>query len=599
MTIGSLFDGSGGFPLGARMCGMETLWSSEVSPFPLLVEHKNFPNTVHYGDVSQLNGAEIAPVDIVTFGSPCQDLSIAGLRRGLELEGGRSNLFYQAVRIIKEMRGATNGEYPKYAVWENVGGAFGSNGGEDFRSVLQSLASVSEPEVWIPRPEKASWPHCGEILGDHWSISWRLFDAQFHGVPQRRQRIYLVADFRGQRAGEIQFKFDGLPGDTDQNFDPRKSDATVAPSCNRTTDRETETARTTRELYENHGTDSRYTGPLEVSQTLCSRMGTGGNNAPLVVKKIEDACINTQSSSNKPWISYGNTGTITAAMKGNYPIVFRKDQNSCKISYKETFLEMLKKLSAVFTEKPKTEEEFKTAIEETINVVDTIKESFFKNSHNVNKYCYRISSKSSHSFKSNNPYSGVFESNIVKTLDTKGNDPSCNQGGNIIVELSTTLRACDAFTGTIKAPKDNDIWFLNTGKFPQEYKGVAGTICARDYKDAPLIYDKDNCKYVVRRVTPIECARLQGFPDDWTDNIEITDPTEEQLEYWQKVWDFWNDMNGKKHRTKNQIKKWLANPYSDRELYCLWGNGVALPCVYLVLSAIKYVEEYKNCETGK
>lgn len=130
LTLGSLFDGSGGFPLGGILAGIEPRWSSEIEPFPVLVTHKRLPQVQHYGDVSTLNGAELPPVDIITLGSPCQDLSIAGKRAGIH-DGDRSNLFFQAIRIIKEMRDATNGRYPRYCVWENVPGAFSSNGGND------------------------------------------------------------------------------------------------------------------------------------------------------------------------------------------------------------------------------------------------------------------------------------------------------------------------------------------------------------------------------------------------------------------------------------------------------------------------------------
>ncbi|MGN0588366.1 MAG: DNA cytosine methyltransferase, partial [Ruminiclostridium sp.] len=137
LTLGSLFDGSGGFPLGGLLAGIEPVWASEIEPFAVRVTTKRLPQMKHYGDVSALNGAELPPVDIITFGSPCQDMSIAGKRSGLD--GSRSSLFYEAVRIIKEMRCATNGKYPRFIVWENVPGAFSSNKGEDFRCVLESL----------------------------------------------------------------------------------------------------------------------------------------------------------------------------------------------------------------------------------------------------------------------------------------------------------------------------------------------------------------------------------------------------------------------------------------------------------------------------
>ena len=171
----------------------------------------------HLGDICKINGADIEPVDVITFGSPCQDLSIAGTRAGLH-DGKRSNLFFEAIRIIKEMREATDGEYPKFAVWENVPGAFSSNKGHDFYAVLQAFCSVADDTVSIPepydgkRPDKLVWKSAGEIVGDNFSIAWRVLDAQYWGVPQRRKRIYLVADFTGRRAGEILFKPESLRG---------------------------------------------------------------------------------------------------------------------------------------------------------------------------------------------------------------------------------------------------------------------------------------------------------------------------------------------------------------------------------------------------
>ena len=214
MTLGSLFDGSGGFPLAGILCGIKPVWASEIEPFPIRVTTKRLPEMKHYGDITKMNGAEIEPVDIITFGSPCQNLSTAGKRAGLE--GEQSTLFYEAIRIIKEMRGKTNGQYPRYAVWENVPGAFSSNKGEDFRAVLEAFCRVKDGNAIIPRPEK--WADAGLIMADEYSVAWRCLDAQFWGVPQRRKRIFLVADFAGGGAREILFKSEGLSGYSKESF---------------------------------------------------------------------------------------------------------------------------------------------------------------------------------------------------------------------------------------------------------------------------------------------------------------------------------------------------------------------------------------------
>ncbi len=213
IKVGSLFDGIGGAPLSAVLSGAEPVWASEIEKVPISITKRHFPNMKHYGDITQINGAEIEPVDIIVGGSPCQDLSVAGKRVGLE--GARSGLFMDQVRIVKEMRNATRRETsdrstelprPRYMVWENVPGAFSSNKGEDFRAVLEEICQVCDPEVSIPRPAKNKWLSSGTILGEGYSVAWRVVDAQHWGVPQRRRRIYLVADFGGHTAPEILFE---------------------------------------------------------------------------------------------------------------------------------------------------------------------------------------------------------------------------------------------------------------------------------------------------------------------------------------------------------------------------------------------------------
>lgn len=181
LTLGSLFDGSGGFPLGGLLPGITPLWASEIEPFPIRVTTKRLPQMKHYGNVSKLNGAKLPPVDIITFGSPCQDMSVAGKRAGLS--GARSNLFYEAVRIVKEMRCKTNGEHPRFVVWENVPGAFSSNKGEDFKAVLEEICKIKDDTLSVSQPESRKWTNAGEIVGDAFSVAWRVFDAQYWGVP--------------------------------------------------------------------------------------------------------------------------------------------------------------------------------------------------------------------------------------------------------------------------------------------------------------------------------------------------------------------------------------------------------------------------------
>lgn len=236
MKLGSLFDGSGVFPLAGSLCGIEPVWAAEVVPYPIAVTRSRFPHMKHLGDVTKINGADIEPVDIITFGSPCQDLSVAGERAGLKHESNgddettRSGLFMEAIRIIKEMRGATNGVYPRFAVWENVFGAFSSNGGEDFRTVINEIVGIVEPKAEVPPMPKGGWAYADCYVGDGWSVAYRTFDAQYWGVPQRRRRIYLVADFGGECAWKILFEREGVRGYFEACRTPWKGAAADAES---------------------------------------------------------------------------------------------------------------------------------------------------------------------------------------------------------------------------------------------------------------------------------------------------------------------------------------------------------------------------------
>lgn len=218
MKMGSFFSGSGGFELAGERAGIATVWESEIEPFPMRVTQVRFPDAQQLGDISRINGALLEPVDIVAGGSPCQNMSIAGNREGLD--GEKSVLFREYVRIVKEMRVA-HGK-PRFMVWENVPGAFSSNKGEDFRCVLEEIAGIAQVGVSVPRPPGGRWKPAGGIMGDRYSVAWRVLDAQYWGIPQRRKRIYLVADFGGWTAGEILFKRKGLCGDTAQGAETGK-----------------------------------------------------------------------------------------------------------------------------------------------------------------------------------------------------------------------------------------------------------------------------------------------------------------------------------------------------------------------------------------
>lgn len=176
MTLGSLFDGIAGFPLAAAQNGIKTIWASEIVGDCIDIVKKHFPEIQHLGDITKINGGEIPPVDIISFGSPCQNLSTAGNQKGLD--GEKSQLFFEAIRIIYEMRGATNGKYPKYIIWENVAGAFSSNKGQDFRRVLEEIT-----KTYIPMPNSRRWATSGMVRSAAGSTAWRQLDAQYWECP--------------------------------------------------------------------------------------------------------------------------------------------------------------------------------------------------------------------------------------------------------------------------------------------------------------------------------------------------------------------------------------------------------------------------------
>ena len=658
LTLGSLFDGSGGFPLGGLISGITPLWASEIEPFPIRVTTKRLPFMKHYGDISQMNGGKIEPVDIITFGSPCTDMSVAGRRAGLE--GQQSVLFYQAIRIIKEMRCATNGKYPRYIVLENVPGAFSSNSGEDFKAVLEAVIGVAEPETQVPMPEKSRWPYADCYMGDGWSVAYRVLDAQFWGVPQRRKRIYLVADFAGGRAFDILFKSEGLSGYSAESFSTWQRTAgsaadrtgatgfdgyngeltgdvssTLGVNCGMSTGRngivlndqggnrmdvtdevtatlraeahhppvvmeaagfctehsarsrsigfEEETSPTLRAgvvpatVYENHSQDTRYTGPVDTAPTVSATYGMGGNNQPFVVSGEQPSCN---------WDGQQTAPTLTAHNAGGNQRMSDKSHFNCVLQ------------------------------------------------------AFGISSKDSNGMKSANPHVGFYHADTSRTLDANGGNPTCNQGGTIVIEGNGTrpshqgdgYKESDVMY-TLNTVDRHAVYSMTTGSFAQVSENMAPTVLARDYKDPttvcygigrdtfnqgknatfaptfeeelqPTLVAKGpgaiQSGYTVRRLTPTECARLQGFPDWWCDDLGI-EPAMDDLRYWYDVFETHRRIVGSSSKPKSlkQIAKWLRDPHSDAAEYKMWGNGVALPCVVFVLSGIVWCtqNEAENSRT--
>lgn len=265
MTLGSLFDGLGGWQLAAVRAGITPLWSSEIDKFCCRLTAKHFPNTKQLGDINEIDGGEIEPVEVITAGSPCQDLSIAGRREGIK--GERSGLFFKAVDIVRRMRKRTN--KPLYFIWENVTGIFSSNGGLDFRAVLEEIA-----ETTIPLP-KCGWTKAGVVDCRICQIAWRTFDAQYWGIAQRRQRIFLVTSFGKRRATEILFEPQSLSGYFEKSNDERER-----TSCS--TERGIDYS-----IFDiSHRSEVVRKMNADKVNCLNARMGTGGHNVPILVYGI-------------------------------------------------------------------------------------------------------------------------------------------------------------------------------------------------------------------------------------------------------------------------------------------------------------------------
>ena len=604
LTLGSLFDGSGGFPLGGVLAGITPIFNSEIEPFPVRVTEVRFPNMKHYGDISTLKGSELEPVDIITFGSPCQDMSVAGKREGLD--GNRSSLFYEAIRIVKEMREATNGKYPRYIVWENVPGAFSSNKGEDFKAVLEEICKVKDEQVSVSKPSK--WENAGRIMGDSFSIAWRLLDAQYWGVPQRRQRIYLVADFDGGSAGKILFESEGLSGYSAQGFKSWQN------AANGITEGIGETGSQDGLMFENHSQDTRYRGPLAVAQTVSSTYGTCGNNQPFVVQTpktlkvrcgcegggkgalIQDNLSATLSTNNDQTLfqprAYGVCAKNSNSMKSDNPNsgFYEADTSRCldanggNPTCNQGGIAVIEGNGSRPSHRGDGYKE--SDVMYTLNATEQHAVAFAEVHATLSA---NDGPKGPSSQMMKNP-----EENFVGEPSYGIGRPAMNQGYNakfsfqIEEEVEPTLVASGA--SGVAHPRFSS---SKASFFTEANEECANTLVATDYKDPPIVNDGDEVDYIVRRLTPTECARLQGFPDWWCDGLGIPDPTDEDIAKWREVFETHAKAIGKNTKPKSdaQIKKWLMNPQSDSAEYKMWGNGVALPNVFFVLAGIKYYSD--------
>lgn len=610
MKLMSLFDGSGGFPLAASLCGIEPVYAAEVEPYPIAVTKNRFPKMKHLGDVSKVKGGEIEPVDIITFGSPCQDMSIAGKRAGLKHadmgddETTRSGLFLEAIRIIKEMREATNGVYPRYAIWENVPGAFSSNRGEDFRTVLEEFIRVKEKDAVMPDVPKAGWSYADCYSGNGWSLAYRVFDAQYWGVPQRRRRIYLVADFRGQRAGEILLKPEGLRRNSAQSGTQGQETARYAKNSVGTA----------------IGGVDRYNQSFlsGLAQTL--RASGGGDCTPTVSAPVAVYCHqgNGIDRAGKCLTVYSFDSLSSNSMKSKNP------HSGCRA------VEIAKTLDTGYPDPSKNQGGI--AIVEKIILDDqggqqisvrtdgkspTLRAEAHGNApYVINKKTLVYDTRGNGAGETVPTITGD-HNNRITDYTALCCEAVVYDGANITSPLNKTNPQARDPCHTISADTagcngkgvcEDKCYTLNTidrhavcfpqqayNKFIQEDIGATLKASGDTYGGGSenLVAEQSfsPIRYIVRRLTPTECARLQGFPDWWGEIPKKDNLTDDEYTFWLNVRNTYAKINNKttKEYSKEQMLSWYNKLHSDSSEYKMWGNGIALPNALYVMQGIAEV----------
>lgn len=595
MKLMSLFDGSGGFPLAASLCGIDPVYASEVEPYPIAVTKSHFPNMKHLGDVSMVNGADIVPVDIITFGSPCQDMSVAGKRAGLKHtavgddETTRSGLFLEAIRIIKEMRLATNGIYPRFAVWENVPGAFSSNRGEDFRLVLEEFIRISEPNAVMPSVPKAGWAYADCISGNGWSIAYRTFDAQYWGVPQRRRRIYLVADFRGGRAGEILFKRKGLRGHTAQSVPQGQEIAGDIGNGIKADDRAVGVALE-KIILDDQGGQQINVRSDGKSPTLRAE---AHGNGPCVIAFEPGAATRVGGH-----VYEDIAGTLRAIPGDNQQVIvydargngdgetcptITGDHNNRVTDYTALCCEAVPYLLKI---RSGCEGGGKGPLVQT----DKSATLATNNDQYLFQPVYCLQGNGIDRADTAGCNGKGWREDKCYTLNTIDRPAVCYGIGNGQVAQTKLNKE---LVGCLNCMHDQQAVLISVGAIDyrnlRETGNIYGTLQAKPNGGQSLNYSGAvRVNYIVRRLTPTECARLQGFPDKWGHPNKKEDFTEEEYKFWLEARNTYAKINGKsaKEYTKAQMLTWYSKLHTDSAEYKMWGNGIALPNALYVMQGI-------------
>ena len=541
-----------------------TIPHEQVSQFDAGRPYKkrNEVNMIHLGDITKIHGDEIEPVDCITFGSPCQDLSIAGRRAGLA--GERSGLFMEAVRIIKEMRKATDGVYPTFAIWENVPGAFSSNNGEDFRAVLEELARVEQPNAVIPRPPRGGrWSKAGAIAGNGWSLAWRQLDSQYFGVAQRRKRIALILDLGGQRAGEILFERTSLSRHPDPRISAWKEVAGLTTNCSAGNDR----------VVAEGGRNAAY--------TLKIRSGCAGGGKGALVQTEKTGTLSTLQDQTL----FQLIREPTYCISGN--TVDRKtNQNGSGVRENGSFtVNTVDRHAVVYSiqeENPAQpvvleSNQVHATVTQT-GICPTLPASMGLGGGYVPMITDHPADKpvvfENHAQDARYKEAPTCSPTVVARWGTGGgNTPLVAVPGQVtsygIGNGQAHAYASKEKSGTLDTMHDAQAVAIEYSGCLNPWDtqarrvyGEDGTFPALPSRESAggnqqAVLAGQRTRWIVRRLTPTECERLQGYPDGWTDIGE------------------WTDTKGKKHKP------------ADSPRYKALGNSIALPQWFWIAQKMK------------
>lgn len=586
MTQGSLFDGIGGFPLAASRQGVTPVWLSEIEPFPMLVTSKRFPKAKHLGDVSRINGADIEPVDILTFGSPCQDLSVAGKQAGIS--GGRSGLFFQAVRIIREMLRATGGKYPRAFIFENVPGLLSSGVkgkgkdrdyvGGDFAVVLKELQDL------------------GFLLDPN------IFDAQHMGVPQRRHRVYIA----GININEIEGWPEYDAGQANANGDGQISffgdcddlcgDIVQLQACKDAVERYLGSlGRQAAEKVhaERQGVHGDYQPSGETRERTSGAADGGAAGADREVERGGVVWPDVSGSlvaraDGSPCIDRGQPFVAVAGFNGHKSI-------TGSIQYAEGAAPTLESnmpsnvMCGVFMAGQGAKAGGVAYSEDTAPTLKSVNSG----GNTVPTVC--VFENHAQDSRITGPLD-VFPT-VSRKWGTGGNNTAlavdCRNDA-VNVELSATPQAKSDGGTSLNYVDPVCYGYQSFGEY-KERDTAKMLLSCNDITTDDVIFNTQD--WIVRRLTPLECLRLQGYPDNWVDGLPEKNPTDADIEYWSGVFEKYrliaNPVNKKgkptKPKTHRQIAKWLKNPSSDSAAYKAAGNSVAVPCVEFVMERVVLV----------